>query len=522
MAVRELNPDMKKTGALALALFALFLLLRDIRGPGITWDEAVYIPAAANYISWFEEISHGIRTGNTAEALSADTIRRYWLINWEHPPLAKYTSAFSMRLLTGFIEPVAAARAGSAFLSALTVLLVFLIADKFYGGYAGLFSAVFLIIMPRFFGHGRLASLDVSLTFAWVLTAYLFSRIEEGRLFVFLSGLALGLSLLAKLNAALIPPVLIAWALVYRKHKALNKIPPALLIAAATVFILWPWLWHSPAAKIEAYFRFHFMRGYIIPVFYLGRIYKDSPAPFHYPLVLTLFTLPPAALAFCAYKFRDIVEQRLKDPRDGFILLNAAAPILVLTLPVIAKYDGIRLFLPAFPFIAVLAGAGLDGAVKALGARAGKKTALAAAALLLLAGSVPLFRLNPFQLSYYNAFSGGIRGARALGMETTYWGDTLGDDILSYINKNAGESAGVVFYPVGENVIRLKKLTGGLREDIEELPAARLSEADFLVLIRRRGMFTAAVRSVAEEKEPEFSNGWGDVPFTEVYRLDSL
>ena len=98
-------------------------------------------------------------------------------------------------------------------------------------------------------------------------------------------------------------------------------------------------------------------------------------------------------------------------------------------------------------------------------------------------------------------------------------GDTLTGDIISHLNENAPEGAGIVFHPVGENVIELLQLTGKLREDLRRLPADSTGDADFLVLIHRRGMFTEEIMSIIERNEPEFGNGWGDVPFTEVYRL---
>lgn len=89
-------------------------------------------------------------------------------------------------------------------------------------------------------------------------------------------------------------------------------------------------------------------------------------------------------------------------------------------------------------------------------------------------------------------------------METTCWGGTLTDGIVSYMNRNAATGARVVFHPVGENVINILKLTERLREDINELPAPGIDEADFLVLIYRQGMLTEEIKNTVERRRPVF------------------
>ncbi len=502
-----------KKGAVLVSLIGLVFLLRGISAPGITWDEAIYIPAGANYVGWFEEI---ISFGRNP--FSAEQIRYYWKLNWEHPPLAKYFIAAAMYTFQGILEPVAAARVSSAFLLAGAIFVTCLTADKLYGAPSGIFAGAFLLFMPRVFGHGRLAALDMSLTFAWTLTTYLYLDINTRLKPVMVKSLALSAALLSKLNGVILPFLLVLWTLAYKKKNTLKIVFFTTIIAGALVYIFWPWLWHSPARKITGYIHFHFFRGYRVPVFYLGKIYSDGPAPFHYPLLMSLFTLPPAVVLLAGYKFACSAFKKFKDPFDGLIILNAAVPAAVLCFPFVGKYDGIRLFLPAFPFIAVMAGAGLWELIQKYKKKFNNKIILPAV-LIFFSAALPVLRMGSHHLSYYNFFTGGISGARGLGLETTYWGDSVTEDVLSYINENAADKAGVVFYPVGSNVVRLLKLTGRLRNDLTGLGLEKIDEADFLVLVHRQGMFTEKLKKIIEEEKPEFSNGWGKVRFTSVYKL---
>jgi len=55
---------------------------------------------------------------------------------------------------------------------------------------------------------------------------------------------------------------------------------------------------------------------------------------------------------------------------------------------------------------------------------------------------------HPYQLSYYNAFVGGLTGAARLGFETTYWGDTLSRSMLVEVARRVPEGSTLELAPV--------------------------------------------------------------------------
>src|SRR5204863_3963510 len=103
---------------------------------------------------------------------------------------------------------------------------------------------------------------------------------------------------------------------------------------------------------------------------------------------------------------------------------------------------------PAFGFWCVLAGVGAQQ-VWDLSAtfRDTKRLVLARAAIVvaLAADLVNLARYYPQTLSHYSILVGGVRGAAALGMEPTYWWDSLDTDALTWINEHTQPGEAVAF-----------------------------------------------------------------------------
>jgi hypothetical protein len=124
-------------------------------------------------------------------------------------------------------------------------------------------------------------------------------------------------------------------------------------------------------------------------------------------------------------------------------------------------------------------------------------------------------RLHPFELSYYNALVGGVRGAARLGMETTYFASTYGY-FLPWLNDlPAGSRLWVM--PNSWDVIYYYQLNGLLRDDIVvlrpsgwgsfydglEVPSAvgGLESADYALIDRRQTTFNDVIPEYAIQLE---------------------
>jgi len=492
---------------LAIAAVSLIFLVRTLDGPGLTWDETNFIPSSISYLNWFQQLAEGPLDG----ALSEGAITYYWQATCEHPPLAKSLSALTISLFHGYTGLIFAARISTALVFTALLVILYKFVRAAYGSLAGIFSAFCLLTMPRVFGHAHLASLDVCMSFTWMLTVYSFTKGIRSHRWAVITGISYGLALATKLNAVLLPVPVLAWGFIYYRKKCLPNLIAMAVISPLVMIAIWPWLWHEPVSRVISYFASKLQHG-AIPVYYLGKTYEESTAPWHYPVVLTLFTLPPAIILLAVTGFIKEASRRFKDRTANLILLNFCVCAGVMLLPNAQKYDGVRLFLPAFPFVACAAGIAFAWFLKS------RPLKVAPVIILLVSCGVPVINISPYYLSYYNILAGGVRGANSLGMETTYWGDTCTEEVLDFLNRNAGDSSTVCFYPAGGNTANFYKATGKLRKDLRPVSFKEKDNIDYLVLNCRQGFFDQKLWELYHEGDYEFATTFRNLPLTAVYR----
>ncbi len=130
-------------------------------------------------------------------------------------------------------------------------------------------------------------------------------------------------------------------------------------------------------------------------------------------------------------------------------------------------HDGVRLFLPTFFFLAGFAGWGAIGLADRLRGRWARPVFALAA---LAPAAWGLIAIHPFELSYYNEFIGGPRGASRKGFELSYWYDAFTDDAIARINAKLPPKAVVEFPNQKTNpimVVEDQQSLGVLRGDVE-------------------------------------------------------
>jgi hypothetical protein len=296
------------------------------------------------------------------------------------------------------------------------------------------------------------------------------------------------------------------------------------LIGPAVFALGWPLLWHFPVAGVKAYLLNKTQRM-LIPVHYLGATWRDTPAPWHYPFVMLAAATPLPILAGAAVAAANALRRARERWRaaapEALTLAAFAFPVLLLAMPGVPKYDGIRLMLPALPFLAAAAAGGLLCLWDRLRASPGRRAlAAACAGALTLWLLLPALLFHPYQLAYYGELVGGPAGARRLGFETTYWGDTFDGKALHFLNRHVPENGAVAFVAFGEFVWRSYLITGDARADIAQADFER-DRWDYLVVIPRQGMWDDRVRELVAAREPVWVNtlpAAGGLPLCLIYR----
>ncbi len=463
-------------------------------GPGLTVDEifnveqGVYLVEQAKALGWL----------NLIPGSSQEAYRKKNGYNPDHPPLGRWWLGVHHHLTWWLAPPLdpegycvtACARTGSATAFALTVLLFGCLANSWSGRSTGLLTAISLVLMPRVYGHAHLASLETitNLTCtAAVLSvaAWWNGPLPPTRRAIIFTGILMGLALLTKVQAILIPIPVIAWALWRWRAKAILPLMIWGLTAYLVFFASWPYLWFDPIEKTAEYLGRTTNRS-TTQVWYWGQKYADKNVPWHYPFVMVALTVPVVlhGLGIIGLLYRPIPTASdsdksqadqipLNDPtmtnrqtppgtqvpptvigavkcRDLLLLACMLFPLIVFSLPGVAVYDGERLFLTCFLLWAIFVGRGWVACWQWLSHRIrSQPTAIAVWSALLLLAASPLVTMSPCHLCYYNGLAKLIMIADGNDkrFEVDYWGVGITRSLLQQLVKEVPVGSSVAVRP---------------------------------------------------------------------------
>ena len=391
---------------------------------------------------------------------------------------------------------------------AALALIVYFFVKREAGPLAACLAAALTVLSPRIFGNALLATYDIPLALFWVAATVAFYRGMTSRAWAIASGFVFGLALLTKENAFLLPLVLWPWGLYFYRRQSIPAILSTALIGPLVFYAGWPWLWQHPIANVARYIADKFPAGHApaflaalagrsgfawretISTLYFGHADPGGPA-WHYPLVMTLITMPLAVLAGI---FAAVPAARREEPlRPFFALLAWSALAQLLVFAFVSKpYDGVRLFLPVLVLAAAAAGIGL-----ARVASRGRVALVAVIVVVALSPGAEFFVYEPWGLSYYSPLVGGLPGAEKLGLEVTYYGEAVDAKGLAVINARAAEGQTVAYGPMFKNIpnlmpeqyIKYTLLNGASN------PSRASGNWDYLIFVNRGGQITPEDRA---------------------------
>jgi hypothetical protein len=503
------------TGAFCITLFTA-------NGYGPTYDEPHYASAGVVYADWWARVLRG-----DLSACRGAEIEASWSLNHEHPPLQKCASGFAQRWLEGALPGLAAMRLPSALWFALAVCALYLFTRSMWGRRGALFAALAFATIPRVFAHAHLVALDMPIAAWFFITAALTAEAlrRDSWWWTILAGIAFGLALLAKMNAFFLPVLLIPWGLLWYRRRWPKLVAAVFVIGPAVFWMGWPWLWVSPAAHFQEYLAFHFGHA-AYNVWYLGRLHQY--APWHYPFVMTAVATPAILLAAAVIGLARCRPRRGWSADHALLLLGLAVTLAPSALPSSPKYNGVRLFLPAFPFLAALAGGGfswlqgravralrLDGPVRR---RASALAVVALGGLLIYPGLRGVIVTHPYELAYYNTLIGGTAGATRRGFETIYWGQVL-QEAPQLLNGAPEANPRVLVIPKGcIYLLEFQQAAGRLRLDVAFTgDEGEAGAVDYVMFQAMQSDYTELCWNLVREARPARAVRLGGVPLLLVY-----
>ena len=426
--------------AFLLGLVVLLFLIHFGRGFGPYWDTWFYYDHAVRWSDWFASW-----WGDTP-ARPLTEWRYYFPNEPRHPPLMEWGGGLCHTLFRNVLGRASSVRLFVEISAACWSAATYLFLKPRAGRSLASIGVVLFWGSPRFLVHAVLYAIDglIAAVYGLTLLSFLFwDRGWKGKGLVYAS---LVLALLTKLQALYLIPILFLWVLWFNLTGGLgNTAKPALRLlreigmaagvvslAFLTFFILWPALWLDFPKGLADYLQFLTKHGQI-PVLYFGALYKGAVRPpWHYPFLFTLIALPltltvPVIVRMfrIGLRFGGFGEHGFR--REEILLWTGMLfPLLVSALPSAPKYDGVRLLLPAYGPLSLLATLEIAGwwrwletAALTAVSRGVRGAMLAVFGVLLL---LPTVRIYPYNLVYYSPLIGGPFKARERGFDLDYLG----------------------------------------------------------------------------------------------------
>src|ERR1043166_6463098 len=470
----------------ALLAFASVQMLAVVARKSITADEIVLIPAAYYHLADanFQLVNEHPPLVKILAALPVlfiqpDEIRPERIDAPPYSPDAKWAYQESFwELNPALFDSLSFwPRLPMIALTCALGLLVFLFARDLFGPTAALHAVALFILEPMVLSHGRVVQTDIPSAFGYLLLFYALRRYDAAatpRRAAWL-GVAAGLAVLSKFSMLVAPPVLAVYflALLWRAPRGVQTGAPrreqsratllrhaALVTAVALVVVNAAYFfnrralvaadarWIQEAFPLSAgmvtttirALSFILPTDFVVGVFFqlwhnrvghsagLLGMYSNTGWWYYFPVAFALKTTLPfllLSLASLAWAAREWLKRRDAAPR--WLLV----PLALYTVFVLfSNIDiGVRYYLPAYPFLFILAGALIE---RLLRSRRARRAGAVVAAALLCWVVVEAVRAYPDHMSYMNQLASARPHWWYLSDSNVEWGDDV-RDLAAYL-----------------------------------------------------------------------------------------
>ena len=435
---------------------------------GVVWDEPFFWGKEDAIGVWFRSVFGSAE--QRKDALSAEGMKRAWPFcigtPHENPPVWAILGETGNALAAPILGELHARRLASAALFAGIAAGLFGVARRHWGSAAAWTALAAWVLHPRVFTHGRIGAIDMTMTAFWFFAACAFRRAfdREGPSWAF--GPLWGLAIMSKFTALVAGPANVLWALLYRRWSLWKVLAFAIVLTPAVMVAVHPGWWPDPIGGFSTAVEIHLHRHetQTVPTWYWGEIRPHS-LPWHNTLVLTLCCTPPAWVMLSSIGLLGFAVGRGRDSVMGWAVINWAAMMILRALPIAPGHDGIRQFLPAFPFLALMAAFGAASLQRLLRTEI---VGVVTAGLAIGASAVSVWNARPAPLSYYSELIGGLRGAQKIGLESTYWWECVSPRFLEEMNRTLppGAIVGLSSHGNIQEVFEHYQKWGSLRSDV--------------------------------------------------------
>jgi len=483
----------------ALGVLGFTVLLWSVRGElGMTWDEPYFFERQHDIRQWLTEVAGTPQ--DRGRALSPAGLERAWRVCREvpdqHPPLPPILSLITGVSFEWLLGPLRAYRLSTVLVMAVAAGVLFRLVRTRWGLSPAFVALASLLFNPRIFADTQQITADSDLGAFWFLSAVAYLKsCESGRGSGWF-GVFAGLAIMCKATGVLVLPAMGLWALLYRPRGWWKPLVWSVPLTPLTMLSLNPAWWPAPLWGMVRWVKAFLSYPQKVPVLYLGQVYDSVQTflPWHNTLVLTAVMVPLGLLilatagllatgtdALRRLFFRSSPTTKGASEEgttsrwsDHMVASWAAAQFLMLMVMRVFHFmpahDGLRQLVPAFYFFPVLAAYGARTLSLLTSPVLGRRVASWLPIVFVIPAAWGTLSIHPYELAYYNVLIGGPRGAKAAGMESTYFWDSATSDVLDWMNAHLPRNANVlIFPPPNVHIFEWEQRWGRLRRDLRML-----------------------------------------------------
>lgn len=414
----------------------------------------------------------------------------------------------------------------------LSIWLVFLFAHSLWGLVPAFLSTASLALMPRLIGHSQSNLKDIPTMFFYLATCFIlyFAFQKKNKLLYILGGIFLGLTYSTRILALTLIPLVILWFLIsnlplskLRWKSVLSFVGSLALVLGigfCSVLFFWPYYRDNPIEHFIETPKVLGENSWNWPVLYLGEYYPALELPWHYPAVMFATTTPIVILASfligAIFAIFSIFRNQVHKSSLAFLILWILLPPTLHLISGAAMHDGIRHWLLILPPIALLSGYALWRIGEAIKHEKIKAGYLAVVTLPLLHLLFVNFQSHPYQITYFNSFLGGVKGAHGL-FDIDNWGHSL---------KETGEWMNQTLPKKDAPPIRVHAPLGGYLLGLDETKFQFVGDEEFpeyqveLQKAHLLGLDSSSFYKDLDTTRPVYSLAHQGVDLTKVYELE--
>ncbi len=491
--------------------YIVFLTLNDF---GIVWDEPIYLASGDQYVAWL--MKPRITNKDKFFGVTVEDV---------HPPFRKLVAGITHELLTTRLHLIDNTRGYriSSLLFVFPFILTFsYIAIGQFGYMVGIIVPFMYTLLPHVLFLTPLVTMDYAIAAMWFVSIVTAIKGMKSITWLTLSAVSIGLSLLTKLHGFLLfLPVGIYWLWYFRDAfttkrdnniilRALIRLGYLVGLALIVYGVGWPWIWTSPITHLGEYFRLQLVHG-SVPVYVLGTTYER--VGWWYTSLMFLMTTPVFVLIF--FLIGAIYAVRKGRIWDRVMFANAIYPVLFFSLPWVYRYDWVRLFLAAFPFVCLLAGKGIVVIISSFRPSARITGMIIIFVVWIATVYNSVVRIHPWESAYYNEIVGGISGASQLGFETEFWGNAY-VSVLPWMNEHKKDMMCVT--PTTHPFYYYQAM-GQIESGV--VFNAKRDACHFAVVLMRQGLFIQDpfIQRVVQTTHPVYTVSVDGVSLVNVYNI---